>query len=253
MPRSIMSRVRNRLALLDRTQMVKLRLRTPVATFTFDDFPASAYDNGGKILEEYGARGTYFIAGSFLNAVIDGIKYTTPEQLKLVHARGHEIGCHTYDHKHLGAKRPGFARASCEKNSALMREILGKSFMMSSFAYPYGDVSPVLKHVMPYTLCRSVRYGVNEGSVDLAQIRIVSLEACHWDAEKIEKIIADAHGRNIWLVFLTHDVSDAPTAYGSTPDQIRRILHALKQADIPIKTLKAAAAYGVFGGETVAA
>jgi hypothetical protein len=42
---------------------------------------------------------------------------------------------------------------------------------------------------------------------------------------------------------LSHDVSESPSPYGSTPDQIRSTLHALKQAAISVKTLKAAAAY----------
>jgi peptidoglycan/xylan/chitin deacetylase (PgdA/CDA1 family) len=244
--RSFMSRVRDRLALLDRTHAVRLRLSTPVATFTFDDFPSSAYTKGGKILEEHGVRGTYFISGRFLNCMIEGIEYTTAEQLKLIYANGHEIGCHTFDHERLGSRPSSFARATCQKNSVLMSQIFGTSFKMSSFAYPYGHVSLHIKHVMSrqFGLCRGVRAGINNGTADLAQIRIVSLERYCWNSETVDKIISNARDRNVWLVFLSHDVSDSPSPYGSTPDQIRRPLHALKRAAIPVKTLKAAAAYG---------
>lgn len=244
--RSLMSRVRNRLALLDRSRAAKLRLSTPVATFTFDDFPASAYAKGGAILEEYGVRGTYFISGRFLNSTINGIEYTTAEQLKLINANGHEIGCHTFDHEALGARPSAFARATCQKNGAFLRQIFGTTFKMSSFAYPYGDVSPRAKHVMSsqFEFCRGIRAGVNDGMADLAQIRILSLEQYHWNPTAVEQAISDARGKSVWLVFLSHDVSDSPSPYGSTPDQIRRTLHALKQAAIPVKTLKAAAAYG---------
>jgi peptidoglycan/xylan/chitin deacetylase (PgdA/CDA1 family) len=243
--KTLISRVRNRLALLDRTRVVKFRLNTPVATFTFDDFPESAYTKGGAILEEHGVRGTYFISGRFLNCMIEGIEYTTPDQLKLINANGHEIGCHTFDHLPLGSQNSSFAHVTCQKNSALMRQIFGASFGMSSFAYPYGDVSLHIKHVMSreFERCRGVRAGINNGTADLAQIRIVSLERYHWNPQAVDEIISNARGEKVWLVFLSHDVSDSPSPYGSTPDQIRRTLHALKQADIPVKTLKDAAVY----------
>jgi hypothetical protein len=95
-----------------------------------------------------------------------------------------------------------------------------------------------------FELCRGIRAGVNDGTADLAQIHIVSLERYHWNPEAVDKIISDARDKDVWLVFLSHDVSNSPSPYGSTPDQIRRTLHALKRAAIPVKTLKAAAAYG---------
>ena len=33
-----------------------------VVSFTFDDFPRSAWSNGGAVLEEYDVRGTYYAA-----------------------------------------------------------------------------------------------------------------------------------------------------------------------------------------------
>jgi hypothetical protein len=93
-------------------------------------------------------------------------------------------------------------------------------------------------------LCRGIRAGINNETADLGQIRIVSLERYHWNPEAVDRVISNARDKNVWLVFLSHDVSDSPSPYGSTPDQIRRTLHALKRAAIPVKTLKAAAAYG---------
>lgn len=41
------------------------RLSAPVASFTFDDFPHTAWINGAPILESFGVRGTYFVAHAF--------------------------------------------------------------------------------------------------------------------------------------------------------------------------------------------
>ncbi|MGC3982254.1 MAG: HAD-IIIC family phosphatase [Steroidobacteraceae bacterium] len=248
-PTPMMAKISNRLARLDTTQSMKLRLNAPVASFTFDDFPASAYTIAGKMLEDAGVRGTYFAAGEFLNTSVDGIEYYNAELLKTVHENGHEIGCHAFNHVHLSRKGADFARNTCEKNSELMRGILGEQFMMTSFAYPFGDVSPSVKRAMTqrFALCRGVYQRLNTGSVDVAQIRIVSLESRHWNEQDITNTIADACRNNSWLVFLTHDISNSPTPYGSTAAMIEFTLRALQQSQVPIMTLKAAAAHSFFG------
>ena len=39
----------------------------PIVSFTFDDFPRTAYSVGGAILEKFGARGTYYVAAGLMN------------------------------------------------------------------------------------------------------------------------------------------------------------------------------------------
>lgn len=246
----MLARIHNRLALLDSTQSVKCKHHEAMASFTFDDFPTSAYTIAGKMLEEAGARGTYFASAEFMGRTIDGIEYYTPDLLKEIHAKGHEIGCHSFSHVRLGAKGPAFAKDSAKKNLAVMRAILGEQFTMTSFAYPYGDVSPAVKWAMGrhFSLCRGVHQSANTGSVDLAQIRIISLESRHWDSDAMCHIVEEAKRNRSWLVFLTHDISDSPTPYGSTPAMMRTVLDMLGQSSIPIMPLKAAAAKAVFGG-----
>lgn len=247
---SMLARIRNRIALLDTTQSVPLKLQEPVASFTFDDFPISAYAVAGKMLEDAGARGTYFASAEFMGRSIEGIDYYTPELLKEVYGKGHEIGCHSFSHVHLGSKGTAFARDSADKNLAVMRAVLGESFMMTSFAYPYGDVSPAVKWTMGrrFALCRGVHQEENSGAVDLAQIRIISLESRHWNPQALERVILQAKCNGSWLVFLTHDISDTPTPYGSTPAMMQTALGLLAQSAVPIMPLKAAAAKAIFGG-----
>ena len=45
-----------------RRGQVDIRLERGMISFSFDDFPADALSNGGKILEEHGCRGTYYAA-----------------------------------------------------------------------------------------------------------------------------------------------------------------------------------------------
>lgn len=75
-----------------------ISLSAPIATVTFDDFARSAWTAGGKIVEEAGARATYYVSGSLCGQHIEGIEYFTETDLAEAHSRGHEAGCHTFSH-----------------------------------------------------------------------------------------------------------------------------------------------------------
>ncbi len=246
---ALLPRIQNKLALYDTTQSAKLRLGQAVASFTFDDFPISAYSIAGKMLEEAGARATYFASAEFMGRTMDGIDYYTPELLREMVAAGHEIGCHSFAHTHLAAKGGPHARVMAEMNAQAMRDVLGEQFMMTSFAYPYGDVSVSVKHAMArqFALSRGVRRGLNTGSADLAQLRVVSLEARHWNSDELATTIQQAVATRSWIVFLTHDISAAPTPYGSTPEMVHTALRMVMEAKIEILPLKAAVGRAVFG------
>ncbi|MEE9184603.1 MAG: hypothetical protein V3U39_09040, partial [Acidimicrobiia bacterium] len=51
---------------------IRSRLPAPVVTFTFDDFPQSAWSVGGRILERHNARATYFLSAKFCGQMISG-------------------------------------------------------------------------------------------------------------------------------------------------------------------------------------
>src|ERR1700726_2368022 len=45
------------------TKRVRARNDRPLVSFSFDDIPDSAFIHGARVLEERGARGTFYIAG----------------------------------------------------------------------------------------------------------------------------------------------------------------------------------------------
>jgi hypothetical protein len=46
---------------------VKMQNTAPLFSFTFDDFPRSALEVGGKILRAHGVAGTYYVSLELLN------------------------------------------------------------------------------------------------------------------------------------------------------------------------------------------
>src|SRR5882672_4602790 len=81
------------------TRPAKISWPGGIVSFTFDDFPRSAWVNGGAILEEYDRRGTYYAAMGLAGAANHLGPMFEAGDLRAAHARGHEIACHTYSHR----------------------------------------------------------------------------------------------------------------------------------------------------------
>ncbi len=93
-----------------RSKPFAMRNTAPLVSFTFDDVPDSAYTNGAAVLEQHGVRGTFYIATGTLGAADSHWRVIGRDQVRALHERGHEIGCHTFSHvgvDRLDARRAG--------------------------------------------------------------------------------------------------------------------------------------------------
>src|SRR5881394_4086832 len=77
---------------------IRLVNQSPLISFTFDDFPRTALHAGGDILEKYGLAGTYYAAFGLMNTEAPVGRIFSEDDLRGVLDRGHELGCHTFDH-----------------------------------------------------------------------------------------------------------------------------------------------------------
>lgn len=213
----------------------RLVLDRPAASVTFDDFPRSAWTVGGEIVERFGGRATYYASGRFCGIREHGVQYYDAEDLRAAHRAGHEVGSHTWAHRHVRELSSRELVDDARRNAEFLRRTLG-DVRVSSFAYPYGGVSPRTKLVLSrlFSCCRGIRGGVNAGAVDLAHLYAVSLEVRHWSAAQVERRVDEARARNGWIVFFTHDVADAPTPFGSTPAILEHAMACVAAAGIPV-------------------
>jgi hypothetical protein len=76
--------------------------------------------------------------------------------------------------------------------------------------------------------------------VDLAQLNAISLEMRCWDQDAIEAAIARVRHENGWAVFYTHDVSETPSEYGSTPGMLDWALSRLAAARMDVLPVREA-------------
>jgi peptidoglycan/xylan/chitin deacetylase (PgdA/CDA1 family) len=195
---------------------IRLTNRNPVITFTFDDFPRSALERGGAILEEHGLTGTYYAALGLADSEAPVGRIFSEEDLHQVVVRGHELGCHTFDHCHGWNTAPKLFEDSVLRNRQALNRILpGATFRTHS--YPFALAHPRTKQrIRNYFACsRGGPSGLNCGRADLNYLKAVFLETSN--SETIKKLIELNNRQRGWLIFGTHDISNNPTRFGCTP------------------------------------
>ena len=239
------------------TRPAKINWPGGVVSFTFDDFPRSAWLNGGAILDQYDRRGTYYTAMGLAGTVGNLGPFFEIEDLQAAHARGHEIACHTHSHRDCGRAAPGEIAAEIKANSAALALALDGA-AIANFAYPFGGVSLSAKHALAgrFASCRGTGRGINHGTVDLADLFSTSIYSRDFDRNRLCQLIEDAQAHSGWLIFYTHDVADEPSPFGCTPAQfqsivayaaentpvlpVRDVLAELGLADVPTSERRAA-------------
>lgn len=211
----------------------------PVASITFDDFPRNAWTVAGPILDRHGVKATYYTAGGFCDRIVDGIEFYTTADLRAIAAAGHELACHGFGHQPTTDLTPEELAADALRNRNFLMPFLG-GMAPVSYAFPYGRVSPRTKRFMAprFSNIRGVHPGVNVGRIDLGQLNTVSLESRCWDPDRIEAAIQQVRRECGWLVLYTHDVSDYPSPYGSTPQMLDWALTRVAAAGIAMMPMR---------------
>lgn len=207
-----------------------------VVSFTFDDFPISAAENGAALLESHGARGTFYaclgLAGTETPCGFIGGR----RELLDIFQRGHECGCHTYGH--LNSTRCPSARIfdDCRLNQKAIEEIA--DVQVRSFAYPFGNFNPACKRIIRelYRSARTVEPGINVARIDLVALHAVPLYQ-RLGVEKAKHWLKTVDKNGGWLIFYTHDVACTPSVWGCSIDLLSQILDFCDDAGFQILTV----------------
>jgi peptidoglycan/xylan/chitin deacetylase (PgdA/CDA1 family) len=196
---------------------VKMRNEAPIISFTFDDFPRSAYYTGGAILRAHGFRGTFYAAFGLAGTLEPVGKIFSREDLVKLVADGHELGCHTFGHCHSWNTAPAAFERSIIDNARRLHELLPEA-VFKTLAYPLSGPRPNTKRraARHFSCCRGGGQTYNAAVVDRGLLSAYFLEqAKHPDF--VKRMIdgnADACG---WLIFATHDVCETASPWGCTP------------------------------------
>ena len=226
----------------------KLERSSPIASFTFDDFPRTAWTVGGRILEDAGFRATYFVSAAFSPprmrdqvpfGILEGTEYYEMEDLVQLHQRGHELGSHSFDHLRVPSQAKADIESSIVHNLRFIREAIGEELTLNSFAYPQGAVSVRTRRIVSeyFTSCRGTSPGVNAGRIDLACLRAICIDDRFGPRRSIPRMIEEASQSNGWLIFCMHDIARQPSRWGCTPAVFEDIVRQVRVAGLEVATI----------------
>ncbi len=207
-------------------RMVPIDPTQPVISFSFDDAPRSSFRVGGDILSSYGARASFFVALGLLGSETEVGPIATADDLTRALKEGHELGCHTFDHRDSWQTGTQEFIGSVRKNrEALDRILPGSRF--ETFAYPIAEPRPSIKfRLEPYfTCCRGGGQEPNVGRADLNLLRSYFLDRrTKVDLDTVKRVVDFNAAARGWLIFATHDVTERPSPFGCTPGFFREVV-----------------------------
>ena len=232
---ALRARVSNRLARHLCRAPFQLPNTSPVVSFTFDDVPKSAATIGAPMLEDYNARGTFYISGGLVDKWSGHWNGIKADAIVGLHRGGHEVACHTFSHVRTIDLGAAAMAKEIEKNRNYLLS-LDASIRIENFAYPYGVGSVSRKGQLGkiFHSSRGVLPGVNSGIVDLQYLRSTPLINRDIDASGIDRAFDEAVATNGWLIFYSHDVAAEPSPYGCSPSLLRHALNAAIRRKMPI-------------------
>ena len=210
----------------------RLTSDVPYVSFTFDDFPRTALVEGGRILTEQGASGTYFVSFQLLGRPSVSGPIASHVDLQTLVQGGHELGCHTFEH--LDGRRStadAFERSLEANRRALADAVPGATF--STFAYPLdGPVLSIKKAVAKhFDGCRFGGQSFNTGVVDLNLLKAYFLdERNRGDLAAVRQVVEQNALARGWLIFATHDVAPSPSQYGCDPAYFEEVVRLAVQS-----------------------
>lgn len=232
------AKVGHRLAMHLHVDLFRMRNSTPMVSFTFDDLPKSAATTGAALLEAHGARGTFYVSGGLVGGATPDWTAGDADDVRSLHRRGHEIGCHTFSHQRACDLDEAAMTAEIVRNRDYFRA-LDPTMQIDTFAYPFGYGSFARKYQLKneFQTCRSIVPGVNAGSVDLQFLRAMPLIDREMDRDGLERAFDEAQTDNGWLIFYGHDVTHRPSPYGCSPALLEMALDAAHRRKIPALTM----------------
>lgn len=232
---SLKGKLRRRFARLTHRRPARLGLTRPTVSFTFDDIPASAGHAGAEALEAHDARGTFYVCVGLFGQDGHMGRFADGGEIVDLIRRGHEVAGHTFGHLDCHRTPEAELIADLDANDAALH---GLGAAPIHFAYPYGEVSPRAKALLAgrYASLRGVHKGLVHHGGDLNQLPGVGIEGP--DGEALARQWIDrAVSENAWLILYTHDVREAPSPWGCTPDALSRLIAHARATGCDIRTV----------------
>jgi peptidoglycan/xylan/chitin deacetylase (PgdA/CDA1 family) len=201
--------------------LVEIDLNKPIVSFSFDDFPRSAIQNGAKLLESLNAKGTFFASLELIDTKNQFDFLFTKDDLLYLESIGHEIGSHGFKHLDSRTLNTEDFLEDLKTTQIKAAEIIEKKFNL--YSYPFGQLNRRIKKVMPaeFLACRGIFPGINHGKTDLCLLKSEPLYGTIKKLPHVKKLIESCFEKKGWLIFYTHDVQNQPSPWGCTNELLK--------------------------------
>jgi peptidoglycan/xylan/chitin deacetylase (PgdA/CDA1 family) len=211
-------RIEQRLASHVPVKPFHMRGQKGVISFTFDDVPRTAVTVGGRILNRHGAGGTYYVSGGLTGQREEGLPCHLLQDIQSAARDGHEVGSHGFTHVRYSGLTDAEIDQDLERNTRFLSDVLGEASPIS-FSYPFGASRLRTKRrlALKFTTARGIRNGINRQVCDLSDLRAYPIFSGGMTEARIRDLIRRASETRGWLIFYTHDVSETPSPWGTTP------------------------------------
>ena len=238
--RSLPAKIKRRLTQWRAVAPLCIRPEKTIVSFTFDDFPKSAAEDGADIIESVNGKATYYACSS-----LAGQHMTTGQQfdaadIVALQASGHEIGAHTHTHLDCSKAKLSDIRKDIALNIRQLND-MGAS-EVTQFAYPYGETQVPLKRTLArdFETARGVLAGINTPGADRMQLRALQLTPDASTIKRAEAALNAARNSPAWIVIFTHDVARAPSPFGVRSDDLRTLANMADDIDADILSISGA-------------
>jgi peptidoglycan/xylan/chitin deacetylase (PgdA/CDA1 family) len=231
-------RPRSVLARLWHVRPHRLHFDRPLISFNFDDFPQSAADIAGPILDKYGLRATYYLSTSLFNYQDQAGRYADEVTVQKLIDDGHEIGCHSHGHIDVLHCSNRELRSDLDRFKEVYTKHYGEN-LPRTFSFPYGLTNLQNKRYLArrFELLRGIRAGINHGLTDLAQLKANELSRPD-TIKRALSLIEDNQRLNGLLVFFTHDVDPKPSNFGCRPEDFETVVTTAVESGADIVTME---------------
>lgn len=189
-----------------------------VVALTFDDGPVLSYtDSVLRVLADSNVRATFFTVGASLQE--------HPDIAARIERAGHELGNHSYSHRRLVLKTPGYVRREIRETDRLIRSAgyrdtihfrppYGKRlvvlpWILSRYSRPIilADLEPDSRTRDAARMVEYVRRNVRPGSIILLHVEVPSRAA---GREALPRIIGALHAAGYRFVTVSELLRRGP-------------------------------------------
>lgn len=213
-----------------------------VISFSFDDVPLSACEQGAALLEKHGVRGTFFVCGGLTDQTEQGQQCHSEDILRQLHLAGHELGCHTFSHTHCERADRDQIQADLLRNQDFFKRL---QLPLSGFAFPFGAYSFASKLLAKahFGYARITGNRTMFDGADVYALPAMALYEGRMTPQTLQALIQDVAKRKGWLIFYTHEVTHQPGQWGATPELLRFCIAEAISAGCEVKTIRDAILY----------